>query len=240
MGLNAHNKGVKDFKELVTQEGKAVVDMSSPTLETELSWDVKERLIKEAAKEVAADNSKELNLEKDPVREHGQNYALVSFLSEESRQRISVKKGGAAVLGTIAMKIKGVYETVEEAREKAQFLMKVDPTFDIFVLEMNCWCAVPPDPEMMKDQVYYEETLHNMITEHKLAQAEAKQFFLERKNRLIDSAPQPEPTTSGSLADQLEGLPLSEPQSRPKTGNLMPSEMLKSMEKPILPVELGV
>ena len=123
-------------------------------------------------------NSKEVNLATDPIKVPGQNWACVSFVSPQGNQKN----------GNIGMKIRGVFDTREEATSYIQRLIRLDPVFDIFICDMYNWCLVPPDPEMIGDQNYQDESLHSIISEYRKNQIYAKEHFEERKREMMEQA----------------------------------------------------
>jgi hypothetical protein len=125
----------------------------------------------------ATDNM-EYNLQTDTNKVSGQNWACVSFVSPTGNQKCTA----------LGMKIRGVFEYQEEAVEYVKRLIRLDPTFDIFVCEMYNWCLVPPDPEMITNQTYQDETLNSIISEYRKNQIYAKEHFEERKRELIEQA----------------------------------------------------
>jgi hypothetical protein len=86
------------------------------------------------------------------------------------------------------MKIRGVFDRQEEAIEHVKHLIKIDPTFDIYVCDMYNWCLVPPDPEKVADQKYQDETLNSIISEYRKNQIYAKEHFEERKREMMEQA----------------------------------------------------
>jgi hypothetical protein len=125
----------------------------------------------------ATDNI-DANLETDPIKVPGQNWACVSFVSPTSNQKNN----------SIGMKIRGVFDKQEEAVEYVKKLIRLDPTFDIFICEMYNWCLVPPDPELISDQNYQEEQLNCLVSEYRKNQIFAKEHFEERKRELMEQA----------------------------------------------------
>ena len=125
-----------------------------------------------------ATNTKEVNLATDTIKVPGQNFACVSFVSPDSNQKN----------GSIGMKIRGVFDTREEATSYVQRLIRLDPMFDIYVCDMYNWCLVPPDPEHISDQTYQDETLHTIISEYRKNQIYAKEHFEERKRMMVEQA----------------------------------------------------
>lgn len=115
-------------------------------------------------------------LDEDVITVPGQAYALVSFVSPTSNQ-----KGDRC-----AMKIRGVFGTREEVAAHVRKLMRIDNSFDIFLMEMYKWVPVPPDPNAVEDQEYNETFLNELIKGYKESQLAAKQHFAERKRAVIE------------------------------------------------------
>jgi len=125
----------------------------------------------------ATDNI-EANLSTDPIKVPGQNWACVSFVSPSSNQKCKA----------IGMKIRGCFDTRDEAIDHVKRLIKLDPDFDIFICDMYNWCLVPPDPEMISDQNYQDQTLNTLVSEYRKNQIFAKEHFEERKREMVGQA----------------------------------------------------
>jgi excinuclease UvrABC nuclease subunit len=137
------------------------------------------RKVREVADAIhKATDSIEYNLATDTIKVPGQNWACVSFVSPDGNQKCK----------SIGMKIRGVFDKQEEATDYVKRLIKLDPTFDIYVCEMYNWCLVPPDPEMITNQTYQDETLNSLISEYRKNQIHAKEHFEERKREMMAQA----------------------------------------------------
>lgn len=134
------------------------------------------RKLTEAAHK-ATDNI-DYNLSTDVIKVPGQNWACVSFVSPESSQKNK----------NLGMKIRGVFDKHDEAVEYVKRLIKLDPTFDIYICEMYNWCLVPPDPEKINDQNYQNEELNKIVSEYRKNQIYAKEHFEERKREMMEQA----------------------------------------------------
>ena len=117
-------------------------------------------------------------LDEDPVTVHGQTYALISFVSPSART--------AQKSAHFGLKIRGCFNSTEEAEAHVKKLQRLDPAFDIFLVDMYKWLAVPPDPEAIQDQRYQEDFLQNLICEYKKSQMLARQHFEERKRAVME------------------------------------------------------
>tara|TARA_Y100000389_G_scaffold6526_1_gene6257 strand:- start:6045 stop:6599 length:555 start_codon:yes stop_codon:yes gene_type:complete len=123
-------------------------------------------------------NIHEEYLTTDVLQVPNQKYALVSFVSPDSKQKHN----------NLAMKIRGVFPTVEEAREHSGRIMKKDKWFDVYVVEMYNWVLIPPNPEEITDQQHQDEMLNTMVKEYRHQQDSANEMFEERKREMINNA----------------------------------------------------
>ena len=117
-------------------------------------------------------------LEQDFITVPGQLYALISIVGPDCPQKTD----------KFGIKIRGVFNTRDEAGSHAQRLQKNDPTFDIYVVDMYKWLLVPPDSKQIDDVTYQEEFLQNMMTEYRENQSNAKRMFEERKSGMIEKS----------------------------------------------------
>jgi hypothetical protein len=115
-------------------------------------------------------------LDEDVITITGQQYALVSFVSGASSQKSE----------KCAMKIRGVFATRDEASNHVKKLMRIDDSFDIFLVEMYKWVPVPPDPNAIEDHEYNESYLNTLLKGYKESQLAAKQHFAERKRAVME------------------------------------------------------
>ena len=149
------------------------------TCDDELPAHLKEKCEIRASAAHAATDTRELNLRTDDIKVPCQNFAVVSFVSPEKSNQKNDQ---------IGMKIRGCFETREEAKKHVDRVYKEDNTFDLFVCDMYSWCLCPPDPEKIDDQEYHDETLNKIISGYKKNQLLAKEFFAERKRELVEQA----------------------------------------------------
>ena len=115
-------------------------------------------------------------LQADTLQIPGQRYALISIVSPSSNQKND----------TCGVKIRGVFETVEEANIQAKKLAKIDPLFDVFLVELYKWLPVPPNKDMIENQEYQDEVLNGIVNTHADEQLKAKEFFEQRKLELME------------------------------------------------------
>ena len=115
-------------------------------------------------------------LQADTLQIPGQRYALISIVSPSSNQKND----------TCGVKIRGVFETVDEANIQAKKLAKIDPLFDVFLVELYKWLPVPPNKDMIENQEYQDEVLNGIVKTHADEQLKAKEFFEQRKLELME------------------------------------------------------
>ena len=159
----------------VEKENAPVYSIENDPLFKPIDQDKKEKIDKAVEKKVAS-ISMEQNLARDDTRVPGQNYALISIVSPHSNQKHD----------QCCVKIKGVFEKVEDAKEHAKMLQKIDPTFDIYVVDMYAWLLVPPKIDDI-EQVHVDNKLNEIIAGHRDNQLKSKMYFEERKRELIEN-----------------------------------------------------
>lgn len=116
-------------------------------------------------------------LEDDVVTVPGQNFACVSFVSPISNQKSD----------QIAMKIRGIFATSEEAGAHAKKIQQYETvSVDVFVCPLYKWLVVPPDPSTMTDVKYQEKFLDELMSGYAKSQEDAKAHFYERKKKVLE------------------------------------------------------
>jgi hypothetical protein len=85
-------------------------------------------------------------------------------------------------------KVRGSYETIEEAQKRIQFLNSIDSNVNIYLAEVGKWCPFDDDPEKAKDAVYKDEELNRLMKGYKENQEKGKQLFEQRKAEMVAKA----------------------------------------------------
>lgn len=86
------------------------------------------------------------------------------------------------------MKIRGVFGTYEEAAAHAKQLQSIDPYYNIWVGEVGKWLPLDPNPSSVKDQVYYEKELNEILGAERQHLSQVAAFEEARKMDLMKSA----------------------------------------------------
>ena len=114
-------------------------------------------------------------LTEDPVLSE-QQYVCISFLKPSSVDK--KKRKDITVCG---IKIRGVYATEEEAKKRADYLVKMDPYHNIYVGNVGKWLPFEDNPEKAKDNNYMNSELNRLMKAYNQQQDEAKMYHELRK-----------------------------------------------------------
>ena len=83
------------------------------------------------------------------------------------------------------LKVRGCYDSFEEASKRGEFLRNIDPHINVYVGEVGKWLPFDDDPEKAKNQEYQNKQLNNLMKGYTENQEKAKEFHEQRKNELI-------------------------------------------------------
>ena len=109
------------------------------------------------------------------------------------------------------IKVRGVFDTIEEAKNRSEFLKRTDDKFNIYIAQVGCWCPWSPDPNDLQNQEYAETQLNTLMKQYKQNMQNKDEIFENRKNELIDKSKVNKNKTSGDikvddLASELENI----------------------------------
>ena len=85
-------------------------------------------------------------------------------------------------------KVRGVYETVQEATARAKKIKSFDDKFNVYVAQVGCWCPWSPNPDEIGDSEYGETQLNSLMKSYKANEAMKNQFYESRKQAFMDNA----------------------------------------------------
>lgn len=162
-------------------------------------------------------------LEQDYTVVPGQLYACISLIGPECPQKND----------KFGLKIRGCFNSRDEAASHAKRLQKEDATFDIYVVDMYKWLLIPPDRDHIEDVHYNDTKLEELMTAYRENQSQAAKMFEERKRDMLAK-----PTTDGSFikpGDENSKF-YSKPDEPPISHPADVLERLKS-ERPDAPME---
>ena len=118
-------------------------------------------------------------LDEDLFLPNGQNFALVSFVGPELRQKND----------KFGLKIRGVFGTRDEADAHIRKIRRFDTYTDVFLVDLGKWLLVPPPSNPLElegtDVSYDQKFLQDLIGGHKKNQQLATEHFEERKRNVM-------------------------------------------------------
>ena len=97
------------------------------------------------------------------------------------------------------IKVRGVFDTIEEAKNRSEFLKRSDNKFNIYIAQMGCWCPWSPDPNDLQNQEYAETQLNTLMKQYKQNMQNKDEIFENRKNDLIDKSKSNKNNTTGNI-----------------------------------------
>jgi len=136
-------------------------------------------------KPVSTENTVELidYLTEDPIFT-GQKFVCVSFL-KPSQLEEKYRTNDLTVCG---FKVRGSFDSYEEAQKRCEFLQKVDEKFNIYIAEVGKWCPFEDNPEKAKDSEYMNKDLNKLMKNYWKQQSDAKEFHEIRKQEMVNKA----------------------------------------------------
>ena len=117
-------------------------------------------------------------LDEDPLIS-SQKYCVVSILTPKNFKDVDEKTS------MYTFKVRGSYDTQEEAQSRIKFLNSIDPNVNIYLAEVGKWCPFEDNPEKAKDAVYNNEELNRLMKGYKENQEKAKELFEQRKQEMV-------------------------------------------------------
>jgi hypothetical protein len=111
------------------------------------------------------------SLEQDYTTVPGQLFACISIVGPDCPQKND----------KFGLKIRGAFNSREEAASHAKRLQREDATFDIYVVDMYKWLLIPPDRDHIEDVHYNDEKLEEIMSKYRENQVMATKMFEERK-----------------------------------------------------------
>lgn len=82
-------------------------------------------------------------------------------------------------------KIRGVYETVDDASARAKAIRKFDDKFHVYIAEVGCWCPWSPNPDDIKNTEYSETQLNTLVKKYNEVQELRAEIYEQRKSEMM-------------------------------------------------------
>ena len=107
----------------------------------------------------------------------GQKFALVSIVGPHINQKCDVW----------GMKIKYVADSIEKAKAMSARLVKADPDFDIYTVEVGKFFPLNVEPSDIQDVEYQNQQLNTLIKGYLENRLHANDQYSERKNKMMQN-----------------------------------------------------
>ena len=126
------------------------------------------------------------------------NETLEAKFLEENNFRTSVQ----------GIKVRGVYDTLKEARNRAEYIKRIDNKFDIYIAEVGCWCPWDPYATGNVDTEYAETQLNTLMKKYKENLENKDEFFRKRlEEKVQDSKNFDDDVNKASASAASESVP---------------------------------
>jgi hypothetical protein len=77
------------------------------------------------------------------------------------------------------VKVRGSYDTLQEAQSKAKKLQKIDKNFNVYIGQVGYWLPWDPNPHAIDNQEYAEPELNTLVKEYRKNQDKKDEHFQE-------------------------------------------------------------
>lgn len=122
-------------------------------------------------------------LTEDPVLSE-QKFVCVSFLKPSQLE----EKYRPKDISVCGFKVRGSFDSYEEAQKRCEFLRKGDDKHNIYIAEVGKWCPFEDNPEKAKDSEYMNKDLNTLMKNYWKQQSDAKEFHEVRKQEMVNKA----------------------------------------------------
>lgn len=128
------------------------------------------------------------------------------------------------------VKVRGVFDTIEQAKNRCALLHKKDKNHNIFIGQVGCWCPFAPNPTDLEEQEYAETQLNTLMKEYKKNQENKNEIFENRrlesiKNKsIIEESEQDDNNQISNLSTSIDGM-FTEDDSWTQQKNLKDNEI---------------
>ena len=109
-----------------------------------------------------------------------------SVSSEELEKKFHIDNNFTTSIRGI--KVRGTFDTIDEAKNRCEFLKKIDSKFNIYISQVGCWCPWSPNPECLENQEYAETQLNTLMKEYKNNMDNRDIIFESRKQSIASNA----------------------------------------------------
>jgi hypothetical protein len=102
------------------------------------------------------------------------------------------------------IKVRGVYDTYNEAIHRCKTLQKLDPSFNVYVGQVGFWLPWDPEPSDIQNQEYADDQLNTLMKNYKENEQKRDELYAEHKILRMNGAKPAKPsvgTSAGAVAN---------------------------------------
>tara|TARA_B100001057_G_scaffold496206_1_gene597062 strand:+ start:201 stop:1064 length:864 start_codon:yes stop_codon:yes gene_type:complete len=197
-----------------------IIKDASDELKTKIGTELKEVLVKEMKYTYSEFDSKFEDFK------YKYNDDLNKAFSRIAGQQTSVR----------GVKVRGVYDSVQEAERKAKELQRLDSSFHVFVGQVGYWLPWDPQADNVQDEEYLEDELNNLMKEYKKNEVSRDIFYEEQKREKLKDSITKEMAEESRQSEQ-DALEADDPWMKSKFENSAESTAEPTTEAQVEEVE---
>lgn len=123
-------------------------------------------------------NGKQVDMLSEDPEISGQKFALISIVGPHLPQKCDIW----------GLKIRGVAESVDEAKQMTKRLMKFDNMYDIYTVSVGKFFPLTIEPYDVKEVEYSDEKLNDLMKSYLKNREDANQHYHQRKQDMMEKA----------------------------------------------------
>jgi len=100
------------------------------------------------------------------------------------------------------VKIRGVYDTYNEAIHRCKTLQKIDPSFNVYVGQVGFWLPWDPEPHDIADQEYADDQLNTLMKKYKENEKTRDELYAEHKVLRMGEGKTKKPVIGASVTEE--------------------------------------
>jgi len=100
------------------------------------------------------------------------------------------------------VKVRGVFDTYNEAVHRCKTLQKLDPSFNVYVGQVGFWLPWDPEPHDIADQEYADDQLNTLMKKYKENEKTRDELYAEHKVLRMGEAKTKKPVIGASVSDE--------------------------------------
>jgi hypothetical protein len=121
------------------------------------------------------------------------------------------------------IKVRGVYDTYNEAIHRCKTLQKLDPSFNVYVGQVGFWLPWDPEPSDIQNQEYADDQLNTLMKSYKENEQKRDELYAEHKILRMNGAKPAKPSVGASASANTTSV---------ETGEVGPAEVGKASDVP--------